>query len=156
MLPLLLPLIQEIPRFGGCELETTGEVKIYMINIFWSSECEKPNCILSEAKLKMSLWQGFRPTSRKLKAMGAVSSGCLQTEGFLWVKWGNYLSFHLTGRLMVFFLFESGQATEGNKEGEQGSSEVVWADLAFVDWLAGLCWFLRRAVNFLQFMSGKG
>ena len=28
---------------GSCELETMGEAQVYIRNIFWSSECEKPN-----------------------------------------------------------------------------------------------------------------
>ena len=105
---------------------------------------------------KMSLWQGFQSTSRETQSYGSSEFPAVyRLKGFYGLNGGISCLFHLIGRLMVFFLFESGQDTEGNKEWEQGSSEVVWADLAFVDCLAGLCWFLRRAVNFLQFMSGK-
>lgn len=100
---------------------------------------------------KMSLWQGFWPTSRETQS---EFPAVYRLKGFYGLNEGIICLFHLTGCLMVF-LFESGQWTKGNKEGEEGSTEVVWADLAFIDCLAVLCWFLRRAVNFLQFMSGK-
>ena len=109
----------------------------------------KQNC-------KMSLWQGFRPTSRETQSYGSSEFlAVYRLKGFYGLNEGIICLFHLTVHLMVFFLFESGQPTKGNKEGEQGSSEVVWADLAFVDCLAVLCWFLRTAVNFPWFMSGK-
>ena len=48
----------------------------------------------------------------------------LFTKGLYGLNEGLICLFHLTGRLMVF-LFESGQPMNGNKEGEQGSTEVV-------------------------------
>lgn len=103
----------------------------------------------------MSLWQGFRPTNRETQSYGSIEFlAVYRLKGFYGLN-GIICLFHLTVHLMVFFLFESVQPTKGNKEGEQGSSEVVWADLAFVDCLAVLCWFLRTAVNFLWFMSDK-
>ena len=104
----------------------------------------------------MSLWQGFRPTNRETQSYGSIEFlAVYRLKGFYGLNEGIICLFHLTVHLMVFFLFESVQPTKGNKEGEQGSSEVVWADLAFVDCLAVLCWFLRTAVSFLWFMSDK-
>ena len=69
----------------------------------------------------MSLWQGFRPTSRETQS---EFPAVYRLKGLYGLNEGIICLFHLTGCLMVF-LFETGQPMKGNKEGEQGSTEVV-------------------------------